>query len=205
MVSQAQPIDVSPWRARHFVGGHPALDLVNTISHRLDPTLAIDRMDTPANIASWAVEIDLLTKAEANQLKPDGLVDGVARLRTAAAAIFDAAVMDYSPPPASLRQILNLAGDCAAELIDVPGHLAATAKVRPTQLDASGFIAALALLVLDGVFRLQRRRVCACPRCGWLFYDTSKSGRRRWCSMKVCGNREKVGRHYQARRDFEGT
>jgi predicted RNA-binding Zn ribbon-like protein len=38
-------------------------------------------------------------------------------------------------------------------------------------------------------------RVGSCPRCGWLFVDTSKNGRRRWCSMAVCGNREKVRRH----------
>ena len=31
--------------------------------------------------------------------------------------------------------------------------------------------------------------------CGWLFYDTSLNGERRWCSMEVCGNRAKGRRH----------
>ncbi|TIU06903.1 MAG: CGNR zinc finger domain-containing protein, partial [Mesorhizobium sp.] len=35
----------------------------------------------------------------------------------------------------------------------------------------------------------------SCPRCGWLFLDTSRGGKRRWCSMRTCGNREKVSRH----------
>ncbi len=38
-------------------------------------------------------------------------------------------------------------------------------------------------------------RVCASPECGLFFYDSSRTGRRRWCSMAVCGNRHKVAEH----------
>lgn len=37
-----------------------------------------------------------------------------------------------------------------------------------------------------------RLRVCSSPACGLLFYDTSRTRRRRWCSMSRCGNRSKV-------------
>jgi predicted RNA-binding Zn ribbon-like protein len=37
-----------------------------------------------------------------------------------------------------------------------------------------------------------RLRLCANPQCGLLFYDDSRTRRRRWCSMAVCGNRSKV-------------
>ena len=37
-----------------------------------------------------------------------------------------------------------------------------------------------------------RLRLCANPDCGLLFYDDSRTRRRRWCSMAVCGNRSKV-------------
>lgn len=33
--------------------------------------------------------------------------------------------------------------------------------------------------------------------CGWLFIDTSRNHRRRWCSMDGCGNRAKARRHYE--------
>lgn len=50
----------------------------------------------------------------------------------------------------------------------------------------------------------QRLRVCSNPSCGLLFYDTSRTGRRRWCSMSRCGNRHKVAafskRHSVSRR-----
>ena len=47
-----------------------------------------------------------------------------------------------------------------------------------------------------------RVKLCAAPDCHWAFYDTSRSGRGRWCSMEVCGNRHKTRtyreRHQQA-------
>jgi predicted RNA-binding Zn ribbon-like protein len=41
---------------------------------------------------------------------------------------------------------------------------------------------------------------CAGEGCGWLFLDTSRTGRRRWCTMRGCGNRAKVRRFYQRSR-----
>jgi predicted RNA-binding Zn ribbon-like protein len=37
-----------------------------------------------------------------------------------------------------------------------------------------------------------RNRVRKCGQCVLHFYDTSKKGTRRWCSMQLCGNRLKV-------------
>ena len=44
-----------------------------------------------------------------------------------------------------------------------------------------------------------RLRACAAPDCRWVFYDDSRSGAGRWCSMSACGNRAKTAR-YRARR-----
>ena len=42
---------------------------------------------------------------------------------------------------------------------------------------------------------LSRVRRCADPRCGRVFQDETKNGRRRWCDMATCGNRAKAARH----------
>ena len=47
--------------------------------------------------------------------------------------------------------------------------------------------------------RWWRLKLCASPDCRWAFYDTSRSGGGRWCSMEVCGNRHKT-RAYRQRR-----
>jgi predicted RNA-binding Zn ribbon-like protein len=49
--------------------------------------------------------------------------------------------------------------------------------------------------------RLDRVRRCANPECGWLFFDDSRAGKRRWCSMQACGNRAKARRHYHRSRE----
>ncbi|WP_328839314.1 CGNR zinc finger domain-containing protein [Streptomyces europaeiscabiei] len=41
----------------------------------------------------------------------------------------------------------------------------------------------------------ERIRMCAGDRCYLLYVDTSRPGRRRWCSMEHCGNRHKVRAH----------
>ena len=41
----------------------------------------------------------------------------------------------------------------------------------------------------------ERIHICDNDTCRWLFYDTSRTGRRRWCDMATCGNRAKAARH----------
>jgi predicted RNA-binding Zn ribbon-like protein len=59
--------------------------------------------------------------------------------------------------------------------------------------------------VLGGVLRAAhegtwaRLKICSADTCRYVYYDRSKNGSRRWCSMDVCGNRSKT-RAYRARR-----
>ena len=48
-----------------------------------------------------------------------------------------------------------------------------------------------------------RVRVCANDACRWIFYDESRSGRRRWCDMATCGNRAKARRHRERQKAAE--
>jgi predicted RNA-binding Zn ribbon-like protein len=47
-------------------------------------------------------------------------------------------------------------------------------------------------------------RVKRCE-CGWLFYDTSRNGSRRWCSMEGCGTQAKMRRFTAKRRATRGS
>ncbi|MBV8999469.1 MAG: CGNR zinc finger domain-containing protein [Solirubrobacterales bacterium] len=59
-------------------------------------------------------------------------------------------------------------------------------------------IAIAARAMIDSSWR--RLKVCPGPHCGWVFYDHSRNGSGRWCSMNVCGGREKARAHYRRRR-----
>ncbi len=50
---------------------------------------------------------------------------------------------------------------------------------------------------------VDRNRVRKCGQCVLHFLDTSKKGTRRWCSMQLCGNRQKVAA-YAARKRLHG-
>jgi hypothetical protein len=55
---------------------------------------------------------------------------------------------------------------------------------------ASRAVAIAATLTAQGGF--DRLKLCHAHDCAWAFYDRSRNGSRTWCSMAVCGNREKA-------------
>lgn len=57
-------------------------------------------------------------------------------------------------------------------------------------------LAAVALASHDGTWR--RLKICPADDCRWVYYDASRNASRRWCSMRVCGNRNKT-RAYRRR------
>jgi predicted RNA-binding Zn ribbon-like protein len=73
-------------------------------------------------------------------------------------------------------------------------HLGVTLSAgRPTLLahDAVGeILASSARLVILGHW--DRFKICSAEHCRWAFFDRSRNQSRTWCSMRVCGNREKA-------------
>jgi predicted RNA-binding Zn ribbon-like protein len=75
-------------------------------------------------------------------------------------------------------------------------------SLAPARADLSGFESRL-LLAIE---RLQcedawpRLKACTDEECQWAFYDATRNRSRTWCSMEVCGNREKTKRYRQRKR-----
>ncbi len=82
-------------------------------------------------------------------------------------------------------------------------HLAFVPRVvRPMQALVS--IARSAVdLIEEGMDAPVRK--CANPNCTLYFYDVSRTHRRRWCSMAVCGNRMKVASYARRRKPQRPT
>ena len=47
-------------------------------------------------------------------------------------------------------------------------------------------------------------KVKECPRCGWVFLDTTKNGKRRWCDPAECGTADKMKRYYKRKKEERG-
>lgn len=76
---------------------------------------------------------------------------------------------------------------------DAGGGLALT----PARADLSGFEASLLLAVehLQCHDAWPRLKACTDETCHWAFYDATRNRSRTWCSMDVCGNRQKTRRY----------
>jgi predicted RNA-binding Zn ribbon-like protein len=158
-----------------------------------------DLFATPDGLASWLADRELLP-AGATLRARDGTRAIAVRegLRGLAAGNNDA-----SPDvaAASLADVNRAAAGARVEvLLEADGpRFAATG----TGLDrALGVVLAITgTAMLDGTW--QRLKTCPGHHCGWAFYDHSRNQTGRWCSMAVCGGREKARAHYRRRREEE--
>jgi predicted RNA-binding Zn ribbon-like protein len=188
------------WTQEHFIGGHPALDLCNTVFSRRAPTPDNELMKSAVDVANWLRASGLADRRQAAavaEVADEMLVEPVRGVREASFSILDAIAAD-EPPPADALGLL--CAHAAAGLGDESTGLIGTrARLTPAQWRRPDAITALlALLAIEAFFGLPRERLRSCPRCGWLFVDSSRGSRRRWCSMRTCGNREKSSRHREA-------
>jgi predicted RNA-binding Zn ribbon-like protein len=79
---------------------------------------------------------------------------------------------------------------------DGPHFLAASTMALNGALGS--LLAITAQAMIDGTW--PRLKACPGRDCGWVFYDHSRNQSARWCSMKVCGDREKARAYYYRRR-----
>ncbi|MFC5184509.1 CGNR zinc finger domain-containing protein [Actinomadura harenae] len=167
---------------RPLTGEPLALDLVDTIW--IDQDRRFDEFDEPDGLAGWLAE-------HALPVPPGGPEAARAHLLTARDAVRAALEGDERPLNAVLahgsRRPLLRDGEPASEVV--------TGDPEWTP----AWIAAADLVRLLGE-RRERVRKCANPDCVLWFYDLTKNGSRRWCSMAVCGNRTKTARFQQAHR-----
>jgi hypothetical protein len=78
------------------------------------------------------------------------------------------------------------------ELTEIDGRWRLHFFARETGLDwlLAAIARSAAEIVIEG--DAAKVRVCANPACGLFFCDKSRTHKRRWCSMAICGNRNKV-------------
>lgn len=196
------------------VAGRLCLDLANTLGG-LRGHEAPEHLGTYDDLVAWAVAAGALDGergaalvAEARRRPADAeraLVEARA-LREAIHGAVSARIAGHAPRPADLDTLnAALARALSRRRIACEGGDASLAwDADPAALDAPLWpVAASAADLLTSPRDLARVRVCGGAeegRCGWLFVDETRSGTRRWCSMRDCGNRAKARRHYERTR-----
>jgi predicted RNA-binding Zn ribbon-like protein len=151
---------------------------------------------TPEDLGLWLVRAELIDElprvsvallGEARELREaiDRCV--TARLEGGRAPAAAVDQIDRWLPEAPPRPRLSAEADGGLIFDERPAPDPARQAVAAIALDAAR--------MLGTPDQASRVRICASDTCSSRFYDRSPAGRRRWCSMEVCGNQAKARRH----------
>ncbi len=191
-----------------FLGNHLALDFLNTRPilegarrELLPDTSALERWLIAAGIAE-SRQAKAMLRGWRNSRAGETLVAKLAafreRLRTAVLRLEDG----LPPSNAFLSEINALLNDHPqrVSLVRRNSGMVLHPLFEPRRPEDvwTPIVAAVANLLSE--LDVSRIRKCEADSCVVHFYDTSKRGSRRWCSMNICGNKLKVAAYQERRR-----
>jgi len=190
---------------RHeLIGGHVALDLVNTVAWRLDPARVTDRLTDADALLRWVLSTGMLpdeqdaaaTSGATSAAASGAVLERIRRLRESAYRLLRPIALGSPVEEADVERVHRAVTRALARArvgtvvpwrweVDLPG---------PDDLPTVLTLEVWRLLQFEDLTRL---RECSDRDCGWLFLDRTKNASRTWCSSADCGNRKRARRHYQ--------
>lgn len=196
-----------------FIGNRLCLDFVNT--QLVGRAGAIDLLRRFEDLVAWLEDSGTLAPVAARAARQiqvaatrkPGLLREALELRAALRLMLDR-IVSGRPAPVPVLDTLNriLRSRATYDRLVRAGNRFER-RPEPIQGGSLQILAPVAdsagKLLCEDDLSLVRR--CANPRCILYFYDTTKNGARRWCSMQVCGNRMKVASHSMRGRALRGN
>jgi predicted RNA-binding Zn ribbon-like protein len=176
--------DLDPAERRRFQTGRASLDFTHTGGD--GPFARWEVIHSPTDAARY---LGIVLDCEPPRTTTADM-DSLFGLRTAITTVARTIVDDAaSTLPAESIEALNAAAT------DPPLRITLTAGAEQTVVPGNAR-AACSSLARDAIDLFasplrDRIRVCDAADCGLLLVDTSRPGRRRWCSMDWCGDRQK--------------
>ena len=203
MNTHQHPTDLSHRGHAHDVDLDDTFDFLNTDD--TENGSPAEKLPTLDDALDWFVERGVIHLEGANRLRSQAagqdkvMAQGLARVhsvRSALREVAHAVSEQRAPQPGSLDTINRaLHARQVIELVPAPDGVSVDHRHVGDPVDD-----ALARLADPLVTELtaghpERIKTCASETCDWIFYDTSRTSRRRWCDMATCGNRAKAARH----------
>ena len=192
-----------------FVGNHLALDFLNTRPVQNGEPLEL--LPDFSALSRWFQAADLLTSRKASELqqrwgesaRAKRTVDATRELREQ----LRREVLSWEHGEAVHGGTVDGLNRLMAEH-PMPTRLKASGKILSIELylepqQPEDLLAPLAHNAALLFAQVHHNRVRKCDQCVLHFFDASKKGTRRWCSMQLCGNRLKVAA-YAARKRSTG-
>lgn len=187
-----------------LLGGALCLNFVNTRNWS-SAERPYDFFWSYLSLLQWALQLGVLTQPQVERLhqiatqhdrEAQAVLEKVGPLRQSIYQIFSAAVQGARAPVEDLALLNGVLSGALSHLqvSSEQGRFVWVWTEEDLLLDSVLWRVAQSAGDLLTSERLERVRCC--DGCGWLFLDTTRGGRRRWCDMRLCGNRAKARRHY---------
>lgn len=196
----------SDWRNGFlFVGNQLALDFVNT-RPVIDGQPA-EMLPDGGSLARWLEAAGLINQRESARLRrrwssPEftAALEEVRRLRENWRRVVFHIEAGEAVPATFIKDLnrMLLAHPAVDQVVSTDSVLERRHRFVPEVPE--DVFAPLADAMADLLTNADRVRIRKCPNCVLHFYDTSKKGTRRWCSMNMCGNRSKVAAYAERQR-----
>ena len=210
---QVMPVSIaSVPRMPNRIGGRLCLDFVNTVDPRVgsrDGSSGHDYLLSFSDVLDWFVTTDVELPRNVSRLRRLGRADAaraerafahVVAMRDSLYAVLLASVMRESVQAGELRELNEALGSGIGHRVLLPDNRGGVREGWRRSDSLEQVLWPVAIDAWDLLTEPELERVMQCPPdsggCGWLFLDTSRSGNRRWCDMRTCGNRAKARAHY---------
>jgi predicted RNA-binding Zn ribbon-like protein len=185
-----------------------AFDFLNTLE--LENGALVERLTSLEAAATWLADAHVLPNpAQVTDLgrtaaDREALLGRLVATRTALRDVAHAVAHERAPEPQAIEEVNRaLRSRERVELV------AAGDGVRLGHSHVGDAVDDVLARIAEPIVREigeghdDRVRICANDTCRWIFYDESRSGRRRWCDMATCGNRAKARRHRERQKTTE--
>jgi predicted RNA-binding Zn ribbon-like protein len=179
-----------------FIGGTTALDFVNT--ELVADGSRVDLLQSDADLNRWLSKAGLTGHSRRRASFTATALADAKRLRGGLRTLFERVADAGTIRPADVEAIHEV-------LAGTKGRLRLDLREGRVRFDPNGAPRPAFLIAESAAAFLASAEPGLIRRCGGagcilLFYDTTKSHTRRWCSMGVCGNRSKAAAHYERSR-----
>ena len=173
----------------------PSAQLIEAFANTLNLEYGTDTLSTPGELSDWLLDRGLIERSPRASLSP-ALHAQYLALRAGIREQLGANVgVPADPDLVEAADEVLRAVPLNARITTPP--LTGGAELSPARQPLAALATAWVELCVTGdALRLKR---CAEHSCELVFWDVSKNRSRKWCSMRVCGNRVK-SRAYAARR-----
>jgi predicted RNA-binding Zn ribbon-like protein len=192
-----------------LVAGHLALDFANTLDYRCDPERLIELLPTYERFVAFAAQSGVITGEQARKFLVETserdarrTLDQAIELRETLYALFRSVATGEAPGRSWLRTFNRFLVDARVPEAIVwhkPDFIRGCRDLGEAPHGLLWPIIDAAANLLTSPDR-HHIRECREETCRWLFLDRSKNHSRRWCDMRICGNRSKSRRFHARQR-----